>query len=551
MKKKLVSLLLAASMVMSLAACGAEEAPAASSESAKEEAPAVSEEASAEEPSNFNEEGYPIVNEPITLKVMLCTRDTDTLMEVNEMSSIKALEEKTGIHIEWEVVKETDWGTKTNLMLASGEYPDIIIGKMDAEEYGVGQEILIPVDELTEKYMPIYTQRMGEEESDPTISLIKSNGRKYAIGEMENTGADVNCFHFINQTWLDALGLKTPTTIDELTDVLRAFKTQDPNGNGKADEVPIELALNSHTYYGVNGVLPLFGIPKNFDKWVYLDDNMQVKLAANQEEFRDCMEWLHVLYEEELVDAEFLSQDNSTVDLKLATGGIGFFAAYRLIDKGWDDGVKKDSVIFVPAWTDGREANIEKHMVIASEGAYITATNEHVEESLRWMDATLESETMWSLRYGSQDGIDGEGTGWKYNDEGLIEFMWSQGITTFPCLGVNALSVTSAKYNQECVAQAPKTLERINYSNLYAEEGVKQTYSNSLLKLVGFTGEQNEKNNLIETDLNNAINEAMANFVTNGVTDDSWNAFVKQLDEIGAAEYVQSYQDGIDKLNVE
>ena len=546
MKRKLIALLLTSAMTVGcLVGCGAEnnsDVPE-SSENSKEVIA---------ESDNFNETGYPIVNEPITLNVMLRIRDTDTLMDVNEMPVMQALEEQTGIHVEWEVIKETDWSTRTNLMLASGEYPDIIIGSIDAEEYGVSQEILIPVDELTAQYMPIYTERMADEAADPTISLVCSDGRKYAIGEMENLGCDINCFNFINQTWLDKLNLETPTTIDALTDVFRAFKTQDPNGNGKADEVPIELALNSQTYYGVNGVLPLFGIPKNFDKWVYLDDNKQVQLVPMQDEFRECMEWLHLLYEEELVDAEFLSQDNSTVDLKLASGDIGFFAAYRLTDKGWDDGVKKDSVLFTPAWTDGREANIERHMVIASEAAYITATNEYVAESLRWLDATLESETMWSLRYGSQDGTDGEGTGWKYNDEGLIEFMWSlQATETFPCLGVNALSVASAKYMQENVSQAPKNAERISFSNTYEETGVKQTYSNSYLKLVTFSSEQNEKNNLIETDLDKAVKEAMADFVVKGVTDDTWNAFVQRLKDMNTAEYVKAYQDGIDALGIE
>ena len=42
----------------------------------------------------------------------------------------------------------------------------------------------------------------------------------------------------IRQDWLDKLGLKMPVTQEEFVDVLRAFKTQDPNGNGQADEIP-------------------------------------------------------------------------------------------------------------------------------------------------------------------------------------------------------------------------------------------------------------------------------------------------------------------------
>ena len=46
-------------------------------------------------------------------------------------------------------------------------------------------------------------------------------------------------FYWIRQDWLDKLGLAVPTTVDELHDVLLAFKNNDPNGNGKADEIPL------------------------------------------------------------------------------------------------------------------------------------------------------------------------------------------------------------------------------------------------------------------------------------------------------------------------
>ena len=50
------------------------------------------------------------------------------------MPVIRALEEKTGIHLEWEVVKSSDWSTKLNLMWASGEYPDILLHPSGAVE---------------------------------------------------------------------------------------------------------------------------------------------------------------------------------------------------------------------------------------------------------------------------------------------------------------------------------------------------------------------------------------------------------------------------------
>ena len=81
------------------------------------------------------------------------------------------------------------------------------------------------------------------------------------------------CYHctiptkfWINQTWLDNLGLKAPATLDELYDVLVAFRDQDADGNGDpSDEIPLAgdyadgwytnpemLVMNAFTYYNLD-----------------------------------------------------------------------------------------------------------------------------------------------------------------------------------------------------------------------------------------------------------------------------------------------------------
>ena len=190
MKKKAVALLLAAAIsITSLAGCGssADSGEPTSSESVAEN------QSSEESSSNFNEEGYPIVNDEITLKVMLAIRDSDTMISPEEMPAVQRLDELTGIKTEWEVIKWADWNTKVNLMFASGEYPDVIIapnGNVDDEEYGVTQKILIPLDDLIEKYMPNYTSRRDEEEEDPTVSLVASDGQTYSVGYL--VGQNIN-----------------------------------------------------------------------------------------------------------------------------------------------------------------------------------------------------------------------------------------------------------------------------------------------------------------------------------------------------------------------
>lgn len=554
MKKKVLAMLLSTAMVMaSLTGCGEGGGNAAQGSSAQgsgasdgTDAREAGAQAAGE---SFNETGYPIVDEPLTLKVMFAIRDVDSLIEPNEMAVVQALEEKTGIHIEWEMIKGSDWDTKLNLTFASGEYPDIILspnGNVDVEEYGVTQKILLPLDELTEQYMPVYTERIAGEDSDPTSSLTASDGQKYAVGYLVGQNINTQAHYFINQTWLDNLGLGTPSTLDELTEALRAFKTRDPNGNGQQDEVPVEMNLEGGGYYGVRWMLPMFGVPVDKSKWIYIDDNKQVQFAPTQEGFRQCLEWLHQLYDEELVDAEILSQDTNTVESKLAEGNVGFFSAWRLQAMGWDEGVMKDCTLYMPTAPEGTTPSLARYLEVAKKGAYITIANEHIPESMRWLDALLETETMFSLYYGP------EGPGWEYDAEnGKINSVVTDTSGTKDWLDCNTLFFAPGNYISETFNMSPQRIEKTTYCQTYDKAGYIQKYSDDYLDMAPLTSEQRANMTLIETDIKNAVEEYMATFISSGITDDSWADFVKLFDNMNIKDYLQTYQDGIDQMDLD
>lgn len=539
MRKKVLSVILAAAMAVScLAGCGAKKEVNESGSTAGTEGQAPDD--------NFNETGYPIVKEPITLKVMLGIRDIDSFIDINDMPGVKTLEEKTGIHVEWEVIKGADWETKLNLAFASGDYPDVIMytsGTVDKEEFGVTQKLLIPLDELTEKYMPTYTERTNAEDNDPTMGLVASDGQRYSVGFLMAQNINTEQHFFINQTWLNNLGLETPTTLDALTEVLRAFKTGDPNGNGEQDEVPLEMGLDTG-FYGIRFMLPMFGVPcETGKKWIYIDDNKKVQMAATQEGFRQCMEWLHELYSEGLVDAEMISQDINTIETKLKEGNAGFFTAWRLSAMGWDDGVEKDCVLYIPTAPEGKKASLNRTLELAKNGAYVTIKNQYVPETMRWLDAMLETEIMSTMYYGK------EGEGWKHADNGKLDTIPRDTTGVLDYLGTSTMFYAPAKYISETYNMASNRVEKTEYCREYEKAGVIQKYSNNYLKMAPLTSEQLQNSSLVETDINNAVVENVAGFIANGVTDDNWNAFVKLFDDMGIADYIKMYQDAIDQMD--
>ncbi len=541
MKKRILATMLSAVMVMGIiAGCG----NSASTET-NEGTTSGNGNASTETTTNTTDGE----SKDLTLKVMFGIRDVDSLIDINEMPAVQRLEEETGINIEWEVIKSADWETKLNLMFASGDYPDIIIANtvnVDYEEYGVTQGLLIPLnDDLTSQYMPNYTARREAEEADPTTSLIASDGNKYAIGYLVGQNINTNQHYFINQTWLDNLGLATPQNIDELTDVLRAFKDNDADGDGDAtNEIPLEMGLDTG-FYGIRYILPMFGLPIDADRWIYIDDNKTVQFAPTSDEFRACMEWLHTCYSEGLIDPEVISQDINTIETKLKAGNVGFFTAWRLKAMGFDDSVLKTCTLYTPA----NNAKLSRILEVAKGGSYITATNEHVEESLQLLDKMLDTEMMFSLYYGEQDATDG--TGWTYNENGKIDSINDGSVDVKNFLDCNTLFFAPATYIYDNFNMPEQRTEKTEYCETYDKAGIIQKYSNDYMKFAPLTSDQLQSITLKETDINNAVVENVASFITNGVTDETWNQFVSTFEGMDTDSYVSIYQDAINNMDIE
>lgn len=122
------------------------------------------------------------------------------------------------------------------------------------------------------------------------------------INELQNNNAI-----WINTEWLAAVGKEMPTTADEFIDVLRAFKTGDPNRNGKRDETPLTFT----SLWDLRFLGSAFGLCAN-DYYLTLGEGGTVTFAADSAQMRSFVEWLHLLWDENLIDHYGFSALDST-----------------------------------------------------------------------------------------------------------------------------------------------------------------------------------------------------------------------------------------------
>ena len=226
----------------------------------------------------------------------------------------KWYEEQTNVHIEWIVAPNNEANEKLNLLLSSGDLPDVILLDLTPAQqrlYGE-QGILISLNDLIEKD-GVQTKKAFEAFPEIKDRVTAPDGKIYGLPEVNQ------CYHcsmaqklWIYQPWLDKLDLKMPTSTEEFEQVLKAFKEKDPNGNGKADEIPLVSATDMW-----NGNLDLFlmnAFTLNPDNHLVLNDG-KIEVTYNKPEYLEGLRYLHHLYQEGLIAPESFTQNAEQLKL--------------------------------------------------------------------------------------------------------------------------------------------------------------------------------------------------------------------------------------------
>lgn len=199
-----------------------------------------------------------------------------------------------------------------NLMMSSGNLADII-GYVDASSLEkLGRDGgMIPLNDLIKEHAP-NIQKVLDEDARFRQTAYSLDGNIYQIPKNQELKAAE--FWWIRQDWLDKLNLKAPTTVDELHDVLYAFRNEDPNGNGLKDEIPLFDRAGW----------------KQPDEYLYLWDTSlefyprdgKMKYEPLEENFKTGVSNMIKWYQEGLIDPEIFTRGASSRDTLLG-GDLG------------------------------------------------------------------------------------------------------------------------------------------------------------------------------------------------------------------------------------
>lgn len=479
--------------------------------------------------------GAALAEEKVNLTAFQYSLDNQNVA-FNELWFFEQLEEKTGVHVDFQIVKDADWSTQLNLMFASGEYTDMILrNPVDVEEYGVTQGLLMPLDEyLTEEIMPNYMSRINLNNAGDSIPA--SDGKSYYVGYLIAQNVNHNSTWYINKTLLAELGLEVPTTIEEYTEVLRAFKAH-------GIKYPYSASISDHAADHMWAQFSSFGVPLQMYLFAYIGEGDKVGFVGDLPGFRSCVEWLHMLYEEGLMDPESLTQDSNTWAPKVNNGEVGSFNYLRLINTALQPEAYANFEMMLPPAAEGYKVTVPQILELPTAGAYLTCTNKDPVSSLKWIDAQLETETMMTAANGKM------GEQMIINDEGKYEIInvpENDGLYDFVPV-VMGQFFAPGEYYSAIYQMAPHRVERYEDSQAYAAAGVLEEKSYQYLyDLSKMSNEDAIEAANIFTELKKFIQESVIDFIKNGVTDESYAEFQEIAKAIGSERYVELYQNAYD-----
>ncbi len=554
--KSLLALLTAIAMLAAMAACGSSTVSSDASEvseaessvqAAAEESPApeagISEVSSAEEPEEELPEleySLPLDDDSVSISYWISWNpDLSAVCAPGDASVYKALEERTGIHVEYIESSPFNQGQDFDLMIASGEYTDIFptSGTLSVEQ-AYEQDISIDLTDYMDTYLRNY-YKILETNDEYMKAAVDSEGRFLSVNSMYSENVAVNCGLVIRKDWLDKLDLDMPETYEDYYNVLTAFKTE------MGAESPMHLGsygvLNGNYFcsgFGINGYVSSMDAP-------FYQVDGEVKFGPIQPEFKDYLELMHQWYSEGLVYSDFYSvTDPMTAPSdQVTTGKMGLWlcelARMHEFDTQFDADVGFEIwPVQDPVMNSGDVNKLRVATEIATTGGEVIAsTCKYPEIAALWLDYRYTDEGRLLLNYGVQ------GEGFDYNDDGEPEL--SELIT-----GAENINFGLAMYATVFLGYSEPERMWSTYSDaqmasleIWKEGDNEYGYSSNAV----MTTEESEEYNRAYSDINTYLQGEIVKFVTGDRPLDEFDDFAATIESMGIDICIAQKQAALDR----
>ena len=386
--KKLLSALLVVVILVTLIGCGKSDSNTNQTGPQSSEASKTT----ADKPAESSELQEP----PYKMSIYMPLVGSNILKSHAEIEAFNIIAERTNVELEWMHPPIGQEDETFNIMVASGDYPDAIYHRWTNYPGGatkaIADNFLIDLSVYMDEHTP-YLNQLFKDYPDIARQAVLDDGRlafmPAAANDLRRRAFDG---YLIRQDWLDKLKLDMPTTIEEFYNVLSAFKTNDPNGNNKADEIPLVTDQTSNKIGGyLRSLASAWGVRDGFQLH---PDTGNVIYGPIQPEFKEYLKEMNKWYNEGLIDKEFASIDRKMTESKITSNIVGTFrgntASFEQFMNLMSSNVEGVSWRGIPFPTLGDKPNYafdeNRVRLVWGQGVGVTTSCKNVEAVLRFLD---------------------------------------------------------------------------------------------------------------------------------------------------------------------
>ena len=550
--KKALALLLTAIMAASLASCGGSNGSSTTAESSKSDTgastskteSAASTESSAEEvvtdPGEVPDVELPLTTEPVTLTYWVTFPSSGvTMNDLNENAFYQEMENRTGVHLEFQMISSTERTTNFNLLIASNSLTDLIYTGASLYSEGVDAAIddgyFMDLTDKIPEYMPHYQAIRMSDQEYYKLSTTDS-GRMGAVYEFRQSKQGPWLGMWMRQDWLDKVNMEIPETYDEWHDVLAAFKDQCGataplilNWSGSDAEIGMMSAG-----YGV------------YNKW-QLDADGNVNYGPYMDGWKDYVTTMHQWYTEGLIDPDFMATDQRMPDMTaVVTGATGAFTSLYtyppMYESSSEDPNMNLTAVNPPVVNKGDTLHIRLRDSYTSGNTAISADCENWEIALKWLDYLYTEEGARLANYGIEGDtytmVDGKPL---YTDKILNSpdgTTMAQAMDLYLCPSAGIANWSD--WTRELQALPEKCVAAYD---VWGKSDMSYT-----LPTVSLTQEESVERAAIYADVSTYVKEKTAQFISGALDIESnWDKYVSDLKSMNIERAIEITQGAYDR----
>lgn len=452
----------------------------------------------------------------------------------------KALQEQTGVSVKWIHPAQGQNSEKFNLLLASGDLPDIVEyywgDYTGGPDKAIEQGLIIDLNEYRDK-LPNFFKVLDENEEIKKL-VSTDTGKIFAfpmirLDESLNTSGGI----IIRQDWLDELGLESPETMDEWENVLTQFKEK------KGATAPLSF---NYAFFKQGIFAGAYDT-----SYSYYHDGDTVKYGPYEPAYKEFVEKMRTWYEKGLLDKNFATLDQTTSDSNILNGisgatfgGIGGGIGKLMQSKTSDSFLLSGAKFPTLNKGDKSEFGFTTLSVPSAPCAAISAKSEHIDEALKLMDYGYSEEGHMLYNF----GIEGE------SYEMVDDYpTYTENITNNA--DGTSMSVMMAQYLR--AYDGGPFVQDVGYMEQYASMDVqKQAWStwadtnakNHIMPNIYVTEDEAEEFAQLNTSISTYVDEMIVKFITGQESMDNYDSFLAELENRGIKRAIEIKQNAYDRF---